>query len=109
MTLIPAINTHALPSLLPHHHCPIADTMSSNGNKRSSSPPTNEDKTPSKRSKTGSSSSGKPSRSSNFVEVEDVALCRAYVNVTLNPIDGVGTKALVISMLQDFASPEWNT
>jgi hypothetical protein len=65
--------------------------MSSNEKKRSSSLPT--DGTPSKRSKTGSSSSGRPSRASSFVAVEDVVLCKAYVNVTLNPIDGVGQKS----------------
>jgi hypothetical protein len=67
--------------------------MSSNQNKRGSSPGTAHDKTPSKRSKTGSSSGGRPSKASNFVAVEDVALCKAYVNVTLNPITGVGQKA----------------
>jgi hypothetical protein len=70
------------------------DIMSSNNqNKRGSSPGTPHDKTPSKRSKTGSSSGGRPSKVSNFVAAEDVALCQAYVNVTLNPIDGVGQKA----------------
>jgi len=39
------------------------------------------------------SSGGRPSRVSNFVEVEDIALCKAYVNVTLNPIDGIGQKS----------------
>jgi hypothetical protein len=66
--------------------------MSSNQNKRGSSPGTTHDKTPSKRSKTGSSSNGRPSKAANFVAVEDVALCKAYVNVSLNPIDGVGQK-----------------
>jgi hypothetical protein len=51
------------------------------------------DKTPSKRSKTGSSSIGRHSKAANFVAVEDVALCKAYVNVTLNPINGVGQKS----------------
>jgi hypothetical protein len=68
--------------------------MSSNEKKRGSSPGTPRDKTPSsKRSKTGSSSLGGPSRAANFVAAEDVALCKAYVNVTLNPIDGVGQKS----------------
>jgi hypothetical protein len=66
---------------------------SNNQNKRGSSPGTPHDKTPSKRSKTGSSSGGRPSKAANFVAVEDVALCKAYVNVTLNPIDGVEQKA----------------
>jgi hypothetical protein len=61
--------------------------MSSNEKKRGSSSPT--DGIPSKISKTGSSSRGRPFRASNFVAVEDVVLCKAYVNVTLNPIDGV--------------------
>jgi hypothetical protein len=34
-----------------------------------------------------------PSNAVNFVPAEDAALCKAYVNVTLNPIDGVGQKA----------------
>jgi hypothetical protein len=84
-----------LPSPLPH--CPIAIavaiTMSSNQKKRGSSPGTPHDKTPSKRSKTGSSSGGRPSKAVNFVAVEAVALCKPYVNVTLNPIDSVGQKA----------------
>jgi hypothetical protein len=67
--------------------------MSSNQTKRGSSLGMPNDKTLSKRSKTASSSGGRPSRSSNFVAVEDVALCKAYVNVTLNPIDGVGQKS----------------
>ena len=66
--------------------------MSSNQKKRGSSPGMPNDKTPSKRSKTGSSSWGRPSRASSFVAVEDVALCKAYVNVTLNPINGAGQK-----------------
>jgi hypothetical protein len=81
--------------------CPIAvavapinkDIMSSNQNKRDSSPGTPHDKTPSKKSKRGPSSLGRPSKASNFVAGEDVALCKAYVNVTLNPIDGVEQKA----------------
>jgi hypothetical protein len=82
-------------ALLPHCPCPIAIaiTMSSNQKKRGSSPGTPHDKTPSKRSKTGSSSGGRPSKASNFVAVENVALCKAYVNVTLNPINGVGQKS----------------
>jgi hypothetical protein len=64
--------------------------MSSNEKTRGYSP---DDKTPSKRSKTGSSSLGRPSMATNFVVVEDVALCKDYVNVTLNPIDGVGQKS----------------
>jgi hypothetical protein len=75
------------------HPIAIAVTMSSNQKKRGSSPGTPSDKTPSKRSKTGSSSGGRPSKAANFVPVEDAALCKAYVNVTLNPIDGVGQKA----------------
>jgi hypothetical protein len=67
--------------------------MSGNQKKRGYSPGTPHEKTPSKRSKTGSSSGGRPSKASNFVAVEDVALCKAYVNVTLNPIDGVEQKA----------------
>jgi hypothetical protein len=67
--------------------------MSSNERKRGSSPGTSHDKTPSKRSKTGFSSGGRPSKAANFVAVEDVALCKAYVNVTLSPIDGVGQKS----------------
>jgi hypothetical protein len=68
--------------------------MSSNEKKRSSSLDT-----PSKRSKTGSSLGGRPSRASNFVAVEDVALCQAYVNVTLNPIDGgVGQKSRIFGI-----------
>jgi hypothetical protein len=67
--------------------------MSSNEKKRGSSPGTHHDKTPSKRSKAGSSSGGRPSKAANFVAAEDAALCKAYVNVTLNPIDGVGQKA----------------
>jgi hypothetical protein len=66
---------------------------SSDQRKRNSSPSMPSDKTPSKRSKTASSSGGKPSRSSSFVAMEDVALCKTYVNVTLNPIDGVGQKS----------------
>jgi hypothetical protein len=64
--------------------------MSSNQKKRGSSPGTPHDKTPSKRSKTGSSSGGRPSKAANVVAAEDAALCKAYVNVTLNPMDGVG-------------------
>jgi hypothetical protein len=64
-------------------------------NKRGSSPGNSNDKKPSKRSKTGSSSGGRPSKASHFVAVEDVALCKAYVNVTLNPINGVGQKSSV--------------
>jgi hypothetical protein len=67
--------------------------MSSNQKKRGSSPGTPHDKTPSKRSKTGSLSLGRPSKAANFVAVEDVVLCKAYVNVTLNPVDGVGQKS----------------
>jgi hypothetical protein len=67
--------------------------MSGNQKKRGSSPGTPHDKTPSQRSKTGSSSGGRPSKAANFVPVEFVALCKAYVNVTLNPIDGVEQKA----------------
>jgi hypothetical protein len=68
--------------------------MSSNQKKRGLSPGTPHDKTPSKRSKTGSSSGGgRPSKAANFVAVDDAALCKAYVNVTLNPIDGVEQKA----------------
>jgi hypothetical protein len=67
--------------------------MSSNQKKRGSSPGTTQDKTPSKKSKRGSSSLGRPSKAANFVAAEDVALCEAYVNVTLNPIDGVKQKA----------------
>jgi hypothetical protein len=68
--------------------------MTRNQKKRGSSPGgTPKYKTPSKRSKTGSSSDGRSSRVSNFVVVEDVALCKAYVNVTLNPIDGAGQKS----------------
>jgi hypothetical protein len=67
--------------------------MSSIEKKRGSSPDTPHDKTPSKKSKRGSSSGGRPSKAANFVAVEDVALCKAYVNVTLNPIDGVEQKA----------------
>jgi hypothetical protein len=65
--------------------------MSSNQKKRSSSLPT--DNTPSKRSKTGFSSGGRPLKASSFVAVEDVALCKAYVNVASNPIDGVRQKS----------------
>jgi hypothetical protein len=65
--------------------CPIAiaiapinkDIMSTNQNKRGSSPGTPHDKTSSKRSTTGSSSGGRPSKAANFVAVEDVALCKA--------------------------------
>jgi hypothetical protein len=67
--------------------------MSSIEKKRGSSPGTPHDKTPSKKSKRGSSCLGRPSKAANSVAVEDVALCKAYVNVTLNPIDGVGQKA----------------
>jgi hypothetical protein len=91
--------------------------MSSIQKKRGSSPGTPHDKTPSKRSKTGKASGGRPSKAVNFVPAEDAALCnrqglwqeafqavnvvpaedaalcKAYVNVTLNPIDGVGKKA----------------
>jgi hypothetical protein len=67
--------------------------MSGNQKKSGLSPGMPHDKTPSKRSKNGSSSGGRPSKASNFVAVEDVALRKAYVNVTLNPIDGVGQKA----------------
>jgi hypothetical protein len=67
--------------------------MSSNPKKRGSSPCKPNDKTLSKKFKTGSSSGGRPSKASNFVTVEDGALCKAYVNVTLNPIDGVGQKS----------------
>jgi hypothetical protein len=60
----------------------------SNQNKRNSSPSNPTDKTPSKRSKTGSSSGGgRPAKATNFVALEDMALCKAYVNVTLNPIN----------------------
>jgi hypothetical protein len=61
--------------------------MSSNQKKRSSSLPT--DNTPSKRSKTGFSSGGRPLKASSFVAVEDVALCKAYVNVASNPIQSM--------------------
>jgi hypothetical protein len=57
--------------------------MSSNQKKRGSSPDTPHDKTPSKKSKTGSSSGWRPSKAVNFVPTEDAALCKAYVNVTL--------------------------
>jgi hypothetical protein len=67
--------------------------MSSNQKKRGFSPGTPHDKTPSKRSKTGSSSGGRSSKASNFVAEEDAALCKAYVNVALNPINGVGHKS----------------
>jgi hypothetical protein len=67
--------------------------MSSNEKKIGSSPGTPHDKTLSKRSKTGSSSLGRPSKAANFVAVEDVVLCKAYVNVTLNPINGAGQKS----------------
>jgi hypothetical protein len=63
--------------------------MSSNQTKRGSSQGMSNDNTPSKRSKTGSSSGGRPSKASSFVAVEDVARCKAYVNVTLSPIDGI--------------------
>jgi hypothetical protein len=59
--------------------------MSGNQKKRGSLQP------PSKRSKTGSSSGRRPSKAANFVAVEDAALCKTYVNVTLNPIDGVSS------------------
>jgi hypothetical protein len=67
--------------------------MSSNQNKRGSSPGTPHDKTPSKKARKGSSSLGRPSKAANFVAVEDVPLRKAYENVTLNPIDGVEQKA----------------
>jgi hypothetical protein len=67
--------------------------MSSNEKKRGSSPGTTKEKTPSKKPRRGSSSLGRPSKAANFVAAEDVALCKAYVNVTLNPIDGVEQKA----------------
>jgi hypothetical protein len=75
--------------------CPIAIavTISSNQKKRGSSPGTTKVKTPSKKSRRGSSSLGRPSKAANFVAAEDVAMCKAYVNVTLNPIDGVEQKA----------------
>jgi hypothetical protein len=57
--------------------------VSSKQNKRNFSPSTPTDKTPSKRPKTAS----------NFVAVEDVALCKAYVKVTLNPVDRAGQKS----------------
>jgi hypothetical protein len=89
--------------LIDHRCCrcpiPIAvapinkDIMSSNRKKRGSSPGTTKDKTPSKKSRRGSSSLGRPSKAANFVAAEEVALCKAYVNVTLNPIDGVERKA----------------
>jgi hypothetical protein len=63
----------------------IVVTMSSIEKKRGSSPVMPHDKTPSKKFKRGSSSLGRPSKAANFVAVEDVALCKAYVNVTLNP------------------------
>jgi hypothetical protein len=87
--------------LIDHRRCSVAAfpvdvavaivvTMSSNEKKRGSSP----GKTPSKKPRRGSSSLGRPSKASNFVAAaEDVALCKAYVNVTLNPIDGVEQKA----------------
>jgi hypothetical protein len=71
----------------------IDDNDIRNQKKRGSSPGTPHDKTPSKRSKTDSSSCGRPPKASNFVAVEDVALTKAYVNVTLNPINGVGQKS----------------
>jgi hypothetical protein len=72
------------------NRCPtITDTMSSNPNKRSSTSPT----APLQEIQTASSSSGRPSISPIFVAVEDAALCKAYVNVTFNPIDGVGQKS----------------
>jgi hypothetical protein len=67
--------------------------MSSNQKKRGSSLGMPNDNIPSKRSKTDSSSGGRPSKASNFVAVEDVALCKAYVNVTLNPIEDAGQKS----------------
>jgi hypothetical protein len=43
-------------------------------------------------SKDTATASKKP-RARNFSSAEDVILCRAYVNVTTNPITGVGQKA----------------
>jgi len=65
---------------------------SNQSNKRSSPPSeSNDDSTPAKKGKT--SHGRRHPGVVNFTEIEDVALCKAYVNVTLNPIDGVGQKS----------------